>query len=184
LIQGLKSRTGDAARADFFLSTLSLNRILEHDLENFTVTAESGIEIVELQKKLESKNQKALLLGGGTLGGLVAANPLQNPRIRDQVLGMTVILAGGAAVQFGGKVMKNVAGYDASKLFLGSRGTLGLVYAVTLKTYPLNYPSKVIRSDTMPAFSGSSGSRVRDGVNRKIKTAFDPEKVFPSLSEL
>ena len=117
--------------------------IAEHDVENFTVTVDAGVSLEELKNRLAGKNQKVLLEGQGTLAQLLNENTPQEPRIRDQVLGMSVVFEDGGRGNFGGKVVKNVAGYDVAKIFLGSRGTLGKIVSATLKTYPLKYPGTV-----------------------------------------
>src|SRR5207245_4432817 len=79
--------------------------------------------------------------GGATIGGILAtadAGPLRHRygAPRDLVLGMTVVLSDGAVARSGGKVIKNVAGYDLAKLFCGSFGTLGLIASVNLRLHP------------------------------------------------
>ena len=99
--------------------------------------------LAALQAFLETQNQKVLLEGLGTLSDLLLENPPQEPRIRDQVLGLSALFADGSRGNFGGKVVKNVAGYDIAKLFLGSKGALGEILSITLKTYPLQYSVSV-----------------------------------------
>lgn len=182
-VTGQGSRWRKNSDADQRISTAGLGRIVEHDVENFTVTVQAGIRMADLQKALGEKNQKVLLSSGGSLGGLIAANPSQSPRLRDQILGVRVVLADGMCVDFGGRVMKNVAGYDATKLFIGSWGTLGVITSVILKTYPVNYSLNAV-SDPTPETPGSRdpGPVVRM-IWAKVKTAFDPGNLFPDLSQ-
>ncbi len=163
--------TGDAA----LIKQKPGNQILDHDLENFTLTVESGIGMDELKNILANKNQKVLLGGTGTLGEVLNENLPQEPRIRDQVLSMEVAFADGTLGKFGGKVVKNVAGYDMAKLFLGSRGSLGVIRSVTLKTFPLKYPVTVKKLSIEPAVP-SEGARK---LTEKIKKGLDPACVFP-----
>ena len=144
-------------------------KILDHDVENFTVTAEAAISVEELRGLLASKNQKVLFEGRGTLAEILGENRPQEPRIRDQILGMSVLFSDGTTGRFGGKVMKNVAGYDVAKLFLGSRGSLGIIRSVTLKTYPLQY-SVTVRESREESVSPNAGARK---VMEKIKKGLD-----------
>lgn len=163
-----------AHRPDWTLSTAQLNRILEHDLENFTVTCEAGIKLEVLQNLLAKQNQKILFAPKGTLGGMLAANPEYFPRLRDQILGMKVLLSDGTVAVLGGKVMKNVAGYDAAKLFLGSCGALGLILSVTLKTFPTGWVSHI--EEGRASRKAPSASNLK--LYRTFKRALDPASVL------
>ena len=175
-VRGSGSRSAAPPSGASELRTDRLSRILEHDEQNFTVTVQAGMRVDELQTVLNQKKQKVLLAPGGTVGGALAVHAAQSPRLRDQVLGLRVALADGSIVDFGGKVMKNVAGYDGTRLCLGSRGTLGAIVSATLKTFPLSYPEQVraLAEDKTPGPAG---------LQAKIKRAFDPDGVFPSLEE-
>jgi glycolate oxidase FAD binding subunit len=127
------------------VGTRRLHRILEHEPGDLTATVEAGITMDALQASLLAKGQWASLdpplPGRATLGGVLAANA-SGPRrylygtARDLVIGLRVIGPDGALLRSGGKVVKNVAGYDLIKLYLGSLGTLGLVVEATLKLRP------------------------------------------------
>ena len=131
---------------DVVLDTGKLNRVLDHDHANLTVTAESGITLAALQQPLAAERQFVPLdppfPDRSTIGGIVAAN-LNGPRrgcygsARDLVIGVKVILTSGERIKAGGKVVKNVAGYDMCKLFTGSLGTLGIITELTLRLAPL-----------------------------------------------
>jgi glycolate oxidase FAD binding subunit len=133
-------------RAGVIVRLDRLNRILDHDAANLTVSAQCGIGVNALQSALAEQNQFVPLDVPypqlATVGGAVAAN-LNGPRrsryggVRDLVIGMKVALASGAQIKAGGKVVKNVAGYDMCKLFVGSLGTLGIITEVTLRVVPL-----------------------------------------------
>jgi glycolate oxidase FAD binding subunit len=123
-----------------------LDRILEHEPGDLTVTAQAGVRMHELQAALGTKGQWLSLdppdADRATIGGVVSANA-SGPRrhlygtARDLVIGVTVVTGEGAVVRGGGKVVKNVAGYDLPKLFVGAYGTLGVIVDVTLKLRPL-----------------------------------------------
>jgi glycolate oxidase FAD binding subunit len=132
--------------ADVVIELGKLNRVIEHDQANLTASVQSGITWSVLQASLAPEKQFAPLDAPfperATVGGIVAAN-LNGPRrsyygsARDLVIGMKVVLASGEQIKAGGKVVKNVAGYDMCKLFVGSLGTLGIITEVTLRMAPI-----------------------------------------------
>jgi len=132
----------DRDGADVLVSTARLNRILEHEPGDLTVIVEAGLRLSELQAALEPHGQMLALdpPGDPTIGACLAAD-LSGPRrhrygaMRDLVIGVTVVLADGTVASSGGKVVKNVAGYDLGKLFSGSRGRLGLIARVALRLH-------------------------------------------------
>jgi FAD/FMN-containing dehydrogenase len=128
---------------DIVLSTARLNRVLEHEPGDLTAIVEAGIRLSELQAALEPHGQMLALdpPGDPTIGACLAGD-LSGPRrhrygaTRDLVIGVTVVLADGTVASSGGKVVKNVAGYDLGKLFSGSRGRLGLIARIALRLHP------------------------------------------------
>ena len=133
----------DRDGGDTVLSTRRLNRVLEHEPGDLTCIVEAGIRLSELQAALAPHRQTLALdpPGDPTVGACLAGD-LSGPRrhrygaMRDLVIGVTVVLADGTIASSGGKVVKNVAGYDLAKLFSGSRGRLGLVARVALRLHP------------------------------------------------
>ena len=125
------------------LSTAGLTRVLEHEPGDLTAIVEAGIRLSELQAYLGEHGQMLALdpPGDPTVGACLAAD-LSGPRrhrygaMRDLVIGVTIVLPGGMVASSGGKVVKNVAGYDLGKLFSGSRGRLGLIARVALRLHP------------------------------------------------
>jgi glycolate oxidase FAD binding subunit len=132
----------ERAGGDVELSTARLNRVLEHEPGDLTAIVESGIRLSELQAALEPHGQMLALdpPGDPTVGACLAGD-LSGPRrhrygaMRDLVIGVTVVLADGTVASSGGKVVKNVAGYDLGKLLSGSRGRLGLIARVALRLH-------------------------------------------------
>lgn len=183
LIQGLgNSLKEQTLTPDVLFCTKNLTKILEHDVENFTVTVQAGIKVKELQNVLYEKGQKILFSSlEKSVGGTIAVNLDQTPFLRDQILGVKLALADGHVVQFGAKVMKNVAGYDAGKLLLGSWGTLGVILSVILKTFPLNYPIEA-QPNTLDreTLKNKTPEKLLE-IHRKIKNAFDPKGIFYEL---
>jgi len=122
---------------DVVLSTGRLDQMLEHEAGDLTCIVESGLRVRDLNERLAEHGQMLALdpPGNPTIGACLAAN-LSGPRrhrygtARDLVIGVTVVLADGTVASSGGKVVKNVAGYDLGKLFCGSEGRLGLIARV------------------------------------------------------
>jgi len=135
-----------AARAGLVLGLRRLGRLLEHEPGDLTATVEAGMTVEEFQTALRSRGQWVSLdpadADRATIGGVLATNA-SGPRrhlygtARDLLIGVTVVTADGAVVRGGGKVVKNVAGYDLPKLFVGSYGTLGVIVEATVKLRPL-----------------------------------------------
>jgi glycolate oxidase FAD binding subunit len=123
-----------------------LSRLLEHEPGDLTASVEAGITVEAFQTALRGRGQWVSLDPAdarlATLGGVLATNA-SGPRrhlygtARDLLIGVTVVTADGAVIRGGGKVVKNVAGYDLPKLFVGSYGTLGVIVEATMKLRPL-----------------------------------------------
>ncbi len=142
---GTKTSLGNPPRElDLILSTARMNEIIEHVPGDQVVRVQAGIKLQDLQNRLAGTDQ---MLGidpperGATIGGVVAANSTGPRRyrygtIRDLIIGITVVLSDGKVAKAGGKVVKNVAGYDLSKLFTGSLGTLGVIAECNFRLHP------------------------------------------------
>lgn len=130
---------------DLLIDLGRLNKIIEHEPADLIAVAQAGVTLAAFNKKL-SENGQWLPLdppddGRATLGGIVAtglggAQQFGYGRPRGSVIGMTVVLADGSIIKAGGRVVKNVAGYDLCKLFTGSYGTLGVITEITFKLRP------------------------------------------------
>lgn len=127
------------------IATTALNRLVDYPARDLTITVEAGMTVGALQQTLAAENQFLPLdvpqAGDATIGGVVAMN-VAGPRrygygsIRDYVIGISAVDGRGTAFSAGGRVVKNVAGYDFCKLLVGSLGTLAVVTQVTLKVKP------------------------------------------------
>jgi glycolate oxidase FAD binding subunit len=130
------------------------DRILEHEAGDLTCTVEAGIRLSVLQATLAEHGQMLALdppgdptVGECIVGDLHGPRSYRYGRMRDLLLGVTVVLGDGLVANSGGKVVKNVAGYDLGKLFCGSRGTLGLVSRASLRLHPLPDASATLVSE-------------------------------------
>jgi glycolate oxidase FAD binding subunit len=128
------------------VSTQKLDRLIDHAVGDLTVTVESGISFQWLQQQLATAGQflplDPLFPDRATIGGIIATADTGSLRhryggVRDLLLGITWVRPDGAIAKAGGRVVKNVAGYDLMKLFTGSYGTLGILQQMTLRVYPL-----------------------------------------------
>jgi glycolate oxidase FAD binding subunit len=128
------------------LSTARLCGIREHVWQDMTATVAAGTPWSTMQRELARHNQRVALdpvfPDRATVGGIIATNDSGVLRrrygsLRDLVLGMTIVLADGTIARSGGKVVKNVAGYDLPKLLTGAFGTLGIITEVTFRLHPL-----------------------------------------------
>jgi glycolate oxidase FAD binding subunit len=133
-------------RLDIALCLHRLNHVVEHEPTDLTATAQAGITITDLQNQLGSGGQwwplDPPLPDSATLGGVLATNASGPKRLlygtaRDLVIGVKVVQADGISSKAGGKVAKNVTGYDLMKAYIGSLGTLAVIVEATLKLRPL-----------------------------------------------
>lgn len=187
------------SEVDLVLSTTRLNRVIEYEPADLTVTVEAGMRLADLQKEL-AVNRQFLPMNPSyadrcTIGGIVSSNSsgplrLQYGTSRNLVLGMKVVLANGKTVKCGGKVVKNVAGYDLNRLYIGSYGTLGIITEVSLKLSPLPVQESilaaqydtvddaviagmnVVRSQTLPSYVILLTKPIHDTLSETTPTLF------------
>jgi glycolate oxidase FAD binding subunit len=144
---GTAIRVGNQPRrVEVVISSSRLARLVEHDDANLTASVQAGMSLARLQEMVSPRKQffpvDVPFPERASVGGMVAAN-LNGPRrgcygsVRDLVIGIKAVLASGEQIKAGGKVVKNVAGYDMGKLFVGSLGTLGFITEATLRMAPL-----------------------------------------------
>ncbi len=144
---GTRATLGNPTRPlDLLVSTSRLDRITEYAPDDFVVTAQAGVRLARLQAALAPQRQWLPLdppaADPSTLGGILSADASGPHRFlhgtaRDLVIGVEVALPDGTVVRSGGRVVKNVAGYDFKKLFIGAIGTLGVITSVSLKLQAL-----------------------------------------------
>ena len=153
-------------RADLILSTVRLNRVIEHAWADLTVSVEAGCTIQNLQNALAERGQRVavdpLWPERATVGGILSTSDSGSLRIRygalrDLIIGVTIALPDGTLASSGGKVVKNVAGYDLPKLATGALGTLGVITRANFRLHPL---PRNIRSFTFAARDLSDANRL------------------------
>lgn len=157
---GTKSGWGNPpAACDLVLSTARLNRVLDHAWADMTVIVEAGCTVADLQKALAQHGQRLALdplwPERATIGGILSTNDSGTLRVRygslrDLIIGITVALPDGALAMSGGRVVKNVAGYDLMKLFTGALGTLGVIVQAIFRLHPLPRESRSLTFSGTP----------------------------------
>lgn len=182
---------GTMKEADILLSLANYKGIVEHSVGDLTLTVRPGTTLKEISDQLAESGQCLALDPPwpelATIGGIVAANDSGCKRLlygsaRDLVIGTRIVYADGRVIRTGGKVVKNVAGYDMNKLFIGAMGTLGVISEITLKLRPL------------PKYEGLSLVHFPDGGEQKmhdvarciLDSMMEPvslEVLTPSISE-
>ncbi len=138
---------------NLMLSTTRMDQIVEHAVGDLTVTVQAGMKYAQLQKIVAEVGQFLALdpsySDRATIGGIVATADTGSLRqrynsVRDQLLGISFVRADGQITKAGGRVVKNVAGYDLMKLLTGSYGTLGIISQVTFRLYPQQATSQTV----------------------------------------
>lgn len=155
------------------LSIDNLNKILDIDLANYTVTAQAGVSLQELAHALQKKHVYCLLPNDkGTLGGAFSSGRF--PSFGASVTGVQAILADGSCVRYGGKLTKNAAGYNLVRLFAGAQGSLGIVTELTFKIFVGKQP--VIRPIPWHPLKPNV-------LWQRLKETLDPQNVFNTPKE-
>jgi glycolate oxidase FAD binding subunit len=161
---------GPVTTADEYISTTGLNRVLQYEPQDLTISVEAGMPWRELTRRLAENRQMIPLdppfAEYATVGGVVASNS-SGPRrrlygtARDMVIGMAFLTLEGKVVQSGGMVVKNVAGLDMAKLMIGSFGTLAAIVVVNFKVTPI---PDVERSFLLPFESAAAAIEARNRI--------------------
>ena len=171
---------GAAASADVNVSLAELTRVIDYPARDMTITVEAGLRVDELRTRLAAERQRLPIdiaqPTRATLGGALATNTSGSRRFghgtfRDYVIGISAVDAAGQLFKAGGRVVKNVAGYDICKLLVGSRGTLGIVTQVTLKLRPMPETS------ALAWFGFKSFEQVEQVLQRLLKSDARPVAV-------
>ncbi len=169
--------TGAASRSKhagaYALHTRGMNKILEVDKTNYTATAQAGVLTAELAERLAKEGVYiSLPADKGTLGGAFALNVC--PEFSRQVIGLQAILPNGKTISYGGKIMKNAAGYNLCRLFAGSAGELGVITRLTFRIY-----AQPRKARLRPRGAAAEWAEPF----RRLKTAADPKGLFGTRKE-
>ena len=158
---------GPPSRCDLVVDLRSMDQIVEHEAGDLVARVQAGATIGQLAVALGSAGQQLALdvPAEATVGGVVATGTAGPRRFRygtprDLLIGITVVRADGVVAHSGGKVVKNVAGYDLGKLFAGSQGTLGLITEATFRLHPLPAAVAWVTGEFGPSDRVSAASAV------------------------
>lgn len=157
---GTKRTWGRPVTADLLLDTTHVTGVFSHSWQDLTATVAAGTTWATMQRALAQHNQQVALdplwPETATVGGIIATNDsgalrLKYGSLRDLIIGMTIVLADGTIAKSGGKVVKNVAGYDLHKLMTGAFGTLGIITEVTFRLHPIPRHSETFTAEASRA---------------------------------
>jgi glycolate oxidase FAD binding subunit len=156
----------------------AFDRVIDYPARDMTITVQAGVTLRKLKATLAAENQRLPINApaGATIGGVIATNasgPLRHGygTLRDYVIGISFMTDDGQEVKAGGRVVKNVAGYDLCKLQIGALGTLGIVTQVTLKVLPQPEKTEMLSGEC-------PGDRVAEVLERLHQTATRPALVL------
>ncbi|MFL2768197.1 MAG: FAD-binding oxidoreductase [Dehalococcoidia bacterium] len=133
--------------------TNELNKIIDYNPSDLTITVESGMKVSHLVQELKKNNQflgyrlplvEQSTIGGSTSYGYSGTYRFNDIHIRDSIIGLEAVDHNGNYVKSGGQVVKNVSGYDAHKLFIGTSGSFGPIYSLSFKVYPIPNNNTVV----------------------------------------
>ena len=167
--------TGDIDNTDKgYINMSSYSGVVEYFPEELVITLKAGTTIQEINNTLAAYGQALPFFAENcekTIGSLYATS---GPEFSDSVLGVQIINGKGELLNFGGQVMKNVAGYDVSKLLVGSMGRLALVTQISLKILP----QRIAKQFQLKPPSKHKASELSLNLENKLKKVFDPYEVF------
>ncbi len=182
---------GTLEQADILLSLEKYKGIVEHSVGDLTLTVKAGTTLQEISEELAKSGQRIALDAPwperATIGGILSANDSGPKRLlhgsgRDLVIGARIVYADGRVIRTGGKTVKNVAGYDMNKLFIGAMGTLGVISEITIKLRPLpKYEGLALLH-----FPNGDGENIRDFAVQILDSMMEPvtlEVLSPAMSE-
>ena len=164
-------------RPGWVMDCRALAEVIDYPARDMTITVQAGLTRAQLATRLAAEGQRLPVdfpaMASGTIGGALAAN-LSGPRrygfgtLRDYVIGIAFVTADGTEVKGGGRVVKNVAGYDLMKLQIGALGTLGIITQVTLKVFPRPESSVLLGFGLNAAAVGPTLDRLHASASRPI----------------
>jgi len=172
-IEQLQAMIKQADNLHLCTDMLDYSGIVEYYPEELVMTVKAGTSIEEIQATLAKNNQALAFFTKDQTDSIGAAFANGGQDLSDYVLGVQIIDGNGEVLNFGGQVMKNVAGYDVSRLLVGSKGQLALVTQISFKVLPKTYIGQLIA----PVKSTVS-SDLHQRIEEKLKQVFDPRGVF------
>ena len=175
-INQLQQLVKDADGLHINSELLDYSGVVEYYPEELVITLKAGTLIAEIKKQLEKNNQSLPFYTDDDSVSIGAVYAQGAQDLSDCVLGVQIIDGTGELLNFGGQVMKNVAGYDVARLLVGSKGKLAIITQISFKVMPQTYIGKIDK----PSFSiiDKPSSSIRQEIERRLKQVFDPKGVF------
>lgn len=171
-LQIIGSASQVPAQHDNILDMSQYKGVVEYHPEELMLTVKAGTTLQDIEQTLAVNNQALpFSVSNTTIGGAYAMGGAQ---LRDAVLGIKIVDGQGRMLNFGGQVMKNVAGYDVTRLLVGSKGKLAAICEISLKVLPKAY---IDTSVTTKAVTNQQ-SVVKERIEQGLKNVFDPKAVF------
>ncbi|CAC9599653.1 Glycolate dehydrogenase (EC 1.1.99.14), FAD-binding subunit GlcE [uncultured Gammaproteobacteria bacterium] len=152
---------------------LNYSGIEEYFSEELVIGVKAGTSIADIQNTLAENNQTLPFYIGNESQSIGAAYAIGAQDLSDSVLGVKVIDGTGELLSFGGQVMKNVAGYDVSRMLVGSEGQLAIITQISFKVIPKSYIVSLEAS-----YKTTERSVLRREIESRLKTVFDPKGIF------
>ena len=146
--------------------------VVEYYPEELVITVKAGTKITDIQSVLAEHHQALPFFTASDEMSIGAMYANGAPDLSDSVLGVQIINGNGELLNFGGQVMKNVAGYDVARLLVGSKGMLAVVTQISFKVMPKRY------IDKLTPHQPSQTSALYQAIEKKLKQVFDPKGVF------
>lgn len=147
--------------------------VVEYYPEELVITVKAGTKIADIQTALAKNKQVLPFFVEKSAQSIGAAYAQGGQYLSDSVLGVQIIDGSGALLNFGGQVMKNVAGYDVARLLVGSKGRLALVTQISFKVLPMQY-----KQQFKPTAQTNTACKLRQRIEQQLKKVFDPSGIF------
>ncbi|HIG88786.1 FAD-binding protein [Candidatus Thioglobus sp.] len=147
--------------------------VVEYYPEELVMTVKAGTTIAELKKQLSKNNQSLTFYTKDDSASIGAVYTNGGQDISDSVLGVQIIDGNGELLNFGGQVMKNVAGYDVARLLVGSKGKLAVITQISFKVLPSAYVGELSAPVKV-----SNNLALRVEIEQRLKLVFDPKGIF------
>lgn len=172
-LQIVGSASQQPATHDNILAMSQYEGVIEYHPEELVITVKAGTTINQIQQLVAEHGQVIpCYLAAATIGGAYAAGSAQ---LRDAILGIKLVDGQGQLLTFGGQVMKNVAGYDVSRLLVGSQGQLAVICEISFKLIPQAYVDQINQQATTKL---QNTSPIKTRIEQGLKSIFDPRSVF------
>ena len=152
---------------------LDYEGIVSYYPEELIITVKAGLIIKDMRKELNKNNQDLMFFVDDENISIGAAYANGGQDLSDSVLGVQIIDGNGNLLNFGGQVIKNVAGYDVSRLLVGSKGKLALITEISFKVLPNFYVGKLVKP-----LKQKTSSKAHKIIEQKLKQVFDPKGIF------